>query len=537
MIIFVWLAFRDLVLGRSLFRGRRGVRLLSLGLVAFAGAINAVRAEVSLASPFTDHLVLQRELPVPVWGRAEPGERLKVRFDGKTLRTAADAAGAWRVELPAMKASAQGRELVVTGSKTKVPLTLRDVLVGEVWLCSGQSNMDFTVARTEKFYFAGVENEAEEVAAAKHPLIRMFSGEWRKSAVPVERVGGAWQVCTPETAREFSAIGYFFARRLRGELDVPVGIVKLTFGASCAQAWVRREAMAADPRMATELAKFDAELAAYLADTDKRAKYATDLAAWEAASAAAKAKGAKAPRAPRNPDPEQDQHNPTVMFNGMVAPVIPYAIRGVLWYQGESITGPRSLFPVWNELLIRDWRSLWGRELPFYFVQLAAYGGKGDIAGTRAMQAEALRLPATGMAVAIDVGDRTDVHPKNKQAVADRLARLALARTYGRDVVDTGPEPVSARAVNDSAVEVAFKSNAGALRAGGGAPGGFELAGADGKFVAAAGTLAGDTVTLRAEGVAEPRWVRYAWANYPEAANLANAEGLPAAPFRMDVSP
>lgn len=499
--------------------------------------VGAARAEVTLASPFTDHLVLQRELPVPVWGKADPGERVKVRFDGQTRRTTADAAGAWRVELSAMKAATKGRELVVTGSKTKTPLKLSDVLVGEVWLCSGQSNMDFTVARTEKFYFAGVENEVEEVAAANHPLIRMFTGEWRKSAVPVERVGGTWQVCTPETAREFSAIGYFFARRLRQELDVPVGIVKLTFGASCAQAWVRREAMAADPRTAAELAKFDAELAAYRADTAKRAKYDADRAVWEAAAAEAKAKGTKPSRAPRNPDPEQDQHNPTVMFNGMIAPVVPYAVRGVLWYQGESITGPRALFPVWNELLIGDWRALWGRELPFYFVQLASYGGKGDIAGTRAMQAEALRLPATGMAVAIDVGDRTDVHPKNKQAVGDRLARLALARTYGRDVVDTGPEPVSARATSDGAVVVTFKANAGVLRAAGGAPGGFELAGVDGKFFAAAGTLAGDTVMLRAEGVTAPRRVRYAWANYPEAANLANAEGLPAAPFRMEVGP
>ena len=537
MTIPVRLAFTPFLLSRPLYSGRAWLKILFLASGIFWGRDNTVRAELGLASPFTDHLVLQRELPVPVWGKALPGEQVEVRFDGNTFGTTADVSGAWRVDLPAMTASAKGRELVVTGSQTKAPIKLSDVLVGEVWLCSGQSNMDFTVARTEKFYFAGVANEAEEVAAANHPLIRMFTGEWRKSAVPVERVGGAWQVCTPETARDFSAIGYFFARRLRQELDVPVGIVKLTFGASCAQAWVRREPMAADPRTAAELAKFDAELAAYGADTAKRAKYDADRAAWEAAAADAKAKGAKPPRAPRNPDPEQDQHNPTVMFNGMVAPVIPYAVRGVLWYQGESITGPRELFPVWNELLIRDWRSLWGRELPFYFVQLAAYGGKGDIAGTRAMQARALELPATGMAVAIDVGDRDNVHPKNKQAVADRLARLALARTYGRDVVDTGPEPVSARAASDGAVEVAFKSNAGALRAAGGAPGGFELAGADGKFVAASGTLAGDTVKLRAEGMVAPRRVRYAWANYPDAANLANAEGLPAAPFLIEVSP
>jgi len=502
--------------------------------LVLVGAATA-RAEVRLASPFTSHLVLQRELPVPVWGTAEPGERVTVSFAGQKRRAKADAEGRWRVELKPLQASSTARELVVTGSKTAAPITLADVLVGEVWLCSGQSNMDFTVAKTEKFSFAGVLNEAEEVAAANHPRIRMFTGEWKKSHEPEARVGGEWQVCTPETAREFSAVGYFFARRVQQELDVPVGIVKLTFGASCAQAWIRREAMAADPRTAAELAKFDEQVKAFRANGEAQAKYEAALAAWKTQAAEAKAKRLRAPRGPRNPDPVQDQHNPTVMFNGMVAPVIPYAIRGVLWYQGESITAPRELFPVWNEMLIRDWRGLWGREFPFYFVQLAGLDAKSNSPEVRALQAEALKLPGTGMAVTIDVGDKKDVHPKNKQAVGDRLARLALARTYGRDIADSGPTALGARRESGQALRVTFADLHGGLVArGGGVLGGFEVAGADGKFVPAEARIDHDGVVVVSPAATEPVAVRYAWANWPEAANLVNAAGLPAAPFKLE---
>lgn len=502
---------------------------------AFTASLSAFAA-VELASPFTSHAVLQRELPVPVWGSAEPGEKVTVTFAGQKRKAQAGADGAWRVELKPLKASAEGRELVVTGSKTAVPLRLTDVLVGEVWVASGQSNMDFTVAKTEKYYFAGVANEAEEVAAGNHPLIRMFTGEWQKSYEPAVRVGGEWQVCTPETMREFSAAGYFFARRVQRELGVPVGVVKLTFGASCAQAWVRREAALRDPRTAEEVKKFDAQVAAYRGDAAVKAKYEADRAAWKVAADEAKAKGAKVPRGPRNPDPVQDQHNPTVMFNGMVAPVVPYAVRGVIWYQGESITGPKELFPVWNAALIADWRALWGRELPFYFVQLAGHDAKSNGPDVRAMQAEALKLPGTGMAVAYDIGEKKDVHPKNKQDVGDRLARLALARTYKREIADSGPTVQGVTREPDHALRIAFADLHGGLATkGGGALGGFEIAGADGEFVVADAVIDSGSVVVRAGGVTEPAAVRYAWAAWPEGANLVNAAGLPAAPFRVEL--
>lgn len=506
-----------------------------LAAALFLAGVSSVRAEVKLASPFTDHMVLQRDLPVPVWGRAEPGERVTASFAGQKRRAKAGADGAWRVELKPLKASSEGRELVVAGSKTAEPIKLADVLVGEVWLCSGQSNMDFTVAKTEKYYFAGVINETEEVAAANHPRIRMFTGQWKKTYEPETRVEGRWLVCTPETVREFSAVGYFFARRVRQELDVPVGIVTLTFGASSAQAWVRREAALSEPRLAAELEKFDEAVKAYRADSSAKEKYEAALAEWRVKADAAKAQGQRAPRGPRNPDPVQNQHNPTVMFNGMIAPVIPYAIRGVLWYQGESIPGPRELFPVWNETLIRDWRALWGREFPFFFVQLAGLDGRSNSPEVRALQAEALKVPGTGMAVAIDVGDKTDVHPKNKQAVGDRLARLALARTYGRDIADSGPNAASATREPDHGLRIRFTDLHGGLTTrDGAAPGGFEIAGADGKFVPAEAVIEGDAVVVRAAEVAEPTAVRYAWASWPERANLQNRAGLPAAPFKLE---
>ncbi|HYO25148.1 MAG TPA: sialate O-acetylesterase, partial [Lacipirellulaceae bacterium] len=218
---------------------------LSLGCMLAAGAAHA---ELQLASPFTDHMVLQRELPVPVWGTADPGAVVTVQFAGQSATATADDSGRWMLSLEPLDASAEGRSLVaaVDGAEGE-RVALDDVVVGEVWLASGQSNMDFSVAKTERFYFAGVNNEAEEVAAANYPLIRHFRGKWTKAYEPQPRVEGQWQVCTPENVREWSAVGYFFARHLHKEIDVPVGIVTLTFGASCSQAWIRREAIAANP--------------------------------------------------------------------------------------------------------------------------------------------------------------------------------------------------------------------------------------------------------------------------------------------------
>ena len=503
----------------------------------------ALRAEVTLPSHFSDHMVLQCDMKVPVWGTASPGETVTVEFAGQKKSVQVGAEGKWRVELDPMPASSDGRVLTVNGSDGKSSVRFADVLVGEVWLCSGQSNMDFTVARTEKFYFCGVTNEAEEVAAANYPKIRMFTGDWARSYEPRSNIPGcSWKVCTPENVREFSAIGYFFARALQKEIKKPIGILTLTYGASTAQAWIRREALAASPQLAPMLEKFDADVKAAQTETNQAARAAA-LTKWEAAAAKAKAAGKKAPRRPNVFDPVQDQHNPTVLFNGVIAPVIPFAIRGVLWYQGESITtGGVELYPLLQSTLIKDWRRLWGQgDFPFYICQLAAYKSPvtdpnfpGKIPATREAQATVLALPNTGMAITIDIGDAGNVHPKNKQDVGNRLMRIALAKVYGRSLEYSGPMFESMK-VEGGAIRVKFSHANGGLVARGGPLKQFAVAGADRKFVWATAAIDGkDAVVVSSSQVPQPVAVRYAWADNPEGCNLYNAEGLPAVPFRTD---
>jgi len=500
-------------------------------------------ADVTLPHIFSDHMVLQQNRVVPVWGMASPGEKVTVAVGGSQATATAGADGRWMAKLPGLKAGGP-YDLTVTGDNT---VTLRDVLVGEVWLCSGQSNMDFTVAKTPKYYFAGTANETAEVKAANYPRIRMFSGEWAKSATPQSDVGGRWKACTPENAREFSAIGYFFARDLQKALDVPVGIITETFGASTAEAWVRREALAANPQLKPMLDTFDAAVQAYpeatrqaeaqarvAADAQLAQAEAADVAAWKANPD--QISTVPSPKGARSRDPAQNQHNPTVMYNGMIAPIVPYGIQGVLWYQGESIVGGAAgdkLYPVVQETLIEDWRQLWGRELPFYIVQVAALQNNSNNPTVREAQATVLKLPNTGMAVTIDIGDPKSVHPKDKQDVGDRLCRIALANVYGQKLEYSGPMYASMQVEGDK-IRINFSHTGGGLVAKGGDLQWFTIAGADGKQAPAQARIDGQTVVVSSPAVPEPKSVRYAWDRYPLGCNLYNAEGLPAAPFRTD---
>jgi len=488
-------------------------------------------AAVQLASPFTSHMVLQRDQPVPVWGTADAGESVNVSFAGQEKGVVADAAGNWRVNLAPLAASIEGRVFRVSGSKTAEPLVLDDVLVGEVWLCSGQSNMVFTVSKSA-YKWAGVTNEAQEIAAANYPLIRMFTGEAAKAYEPQARVGGEWRVCSPETVPAFSAIGYFFARDLQKELKVPVGIIALSYGASCAEAWVRREALSGDPQLRPMLEKFDAEVTAFRALPKVTAETA------EVRSQDVNAVAAPKPKAPK--DPVQDQHNATVMFNGMIAPVIPYAMRGVLWYQGESIAGGVAggveLYPHVQTTLVNDWRALWKQgDFPFYIVQLAGQNKPSNRPEVREAQATVLALKNTGMAVATDIGEEKNVHPYNKQAVGDRLARIALANAYGKPVEFSGPRYEAMNVEAGGAIRLKFSHVSGGLVARDGGLKWFEVAGADGKFVAAEARIDGDAVVVRSAEVPEPKAARYAWVNFPDGGHLYNKAGLPAAQFRTDV--
>ena len=491
-----------------------------------------LRAEVRLASPFTSHMVLQRDMKVPVWGTAASGEQVTVEFAGQKKSVTADAQGRWRVDLKPLKESAAGRRFTVSGSQTAQPIQLDNVLVGEVWLASGQSNMDFTVSKKVK-YFSGVTNEEQEIAAANYPLIRMFTGTAAKAYEPQSRVNGEWRVCTPETVPAFSAVGYFFARDLQKKIKLPVGIVTLAFGASTAESWIRRETMTADAQLKPMLDRFDAAVQSFRTNPPPvvAAPRSEDVSATNAAPGGRR-RGGGGPR-----DPVQDQHNATVLFNGMINPVIPYAIRGALWYQGESIVGGaegRALYPRVQAALINDWRKLWNQgEFPFYIVQLAALKANSNSPEVRAAQATVLALPNTGMAVTIDIGDPKDVHPHNKQDVGDRLARIALANVYKRKLEFLGPA-YKAMKIEGQAIRLSFTHLGGGLLAKGGPLKTFTIAGADGKFVPAEAKIAGKTVVVSSAEVPSPAAVRYAWESFPEGCNLYNTDGLPAAPFRTD---
>ena len=503
------------------------VTVLSLGAVMVCA-----HAEVKLASPFTDHMVLQREMSVPVWGTAAVGETVTVEFAGQKISTTAAADGSWCVALQPLTASAESRTLIVSGSQTAATIRLTDVLVGEVWLASGQSNMDFSMSKKVK-YFAGVANEGQEIAAAKYPLIRMFTGEAAKAYTPQKQVGGEWKICSPENAPAFSAVGYFFARDLQKEIKVPVGIVTLAFGASTAEAWIQRNALASDAQLKPLLERFDAAVEKFRTNPPPvvAAQRSEDVSATNATPKNRKRGGVR--------DPIQDQHNATVLFNGMIQPVIPYAIRGVIWYQGESIVdankGGIALYPRVQAALIHNWRALWGEgDFPFYIVQLAGQDAASNSPLVREAQATVLQLPNTGMAVASDIGEAKNVHPKNKQDVGDRLARIALANVYGLKMEFSGPQFASLK-IEGGQARITFSHLGGGLVARGGADlNGFVIAGADKKFVPATAKIDGDAVVVSSAEVAAPISVRYAWVNYPKDANLYNASGLPAAPFRTD---
>jgi len=512
--------------------------LLSLLAVLFLTL--SARATVELASPFTSHMVLQCDAKVPVWGWAAPGETVTVEFASQKVTTQAGADGHWRVDLAPLTASAESRVFTVTGSQTAEPIALENVLVGEVWLASGQSNMDFSVSKKIK-YFAGVTNEEAEIAAANYPLLRMFTGAFAKTYAPTNRVGGHWLVCSPETVPGFSAVGYFFARDLQREIKVPVGIITEAFGASTAEAWIRREALAADPLLKPMVDSFDAKVQAFRTNPPPvvAAPRSEDVSARDTNSVGSSTNQltVRRRRAPAVRDPVQDQHNATVLYNGMIAPILPYAIRGAIWYQGESIVGGaagRALYPHVQATLVRDWRALWAEgDFPFYIVQLAGQDADSNNPLVREAQATILKLPNTGMAVTTDIGERKNVHPKNKQDVGDRLSRIALANVYGKSLEYSGPQFVS-NSVEGDKIRLKFSHLGGGLLARGGPLKWFSIAGADGNFVPADASIDGDTVVVHSDAVSAPVAVRYAWVNYPEGCNLFNAAGLPAPQFRTD---
>ena len=644
--------------------------LLSVvGGVAMGFAAEGDAATLHFAHVFGDHAVLQRERPLPVWGWAAAGSQVAVSLGTQNQTATAAADGLWRVTFTALKSGGPALELSAMSGSITVKAT--DLLVGEVWVCSGQSNMEFGVA--------GALNAQTEIAGANFPTMRLLTVVKNAAAEPAADINATWAICAPESVSNFSAVGFFFGRELSKILNVPIGLIHSSWGGTPAQSWTSREALAAEPTLTGYVSTFDEVMAAYpaakaKADAEaelikkKTAEAKRDDTGWEkispeatewkdmtlpqnwesaglkidgtvwflrAVDVTADAAGKEltlslgpiddsdttwwdgvkvgdhlgwsdprvytvpaklatvghhviavrvvdtggggglhgtpeqmtlAPTAggtavslagiwryrvaeeiPEHGNPPMGPGNawlPTSLRNGMITPLVPYAIRGAIWYQGESNVGVawqyRTLFPT----MIRDWRDAWGEgDFPFLFVQLANFTkapvepGESDWAELRDAQFNTLRtLPATGMASAIDIGQADDIHPKNKQDIGLRLARWALADTYGKAIESSGPLYLSA-AIEGNKIRVRFDHLGGGLVAKDGPLAQFAIAGEDHKWVWADAVIDGDCVVVSSSQVSKPLAVRYAWANNPAGCNLYNKAGIPATPFRTDAWP
>ncbi len=492
-------------------------RLVALAILVCS--IPIARAEVYLPSIFADHMVVQRDLPVHVWGMATPNETVSVTFRGETQNAVADDLGRWSVYLKPGKAGGPF-SMLVRGTNA---IMLQDVLAGDVWIASGQSNMEFPMAKGMN---RGVNNEKAEIAAANYPRIRLLDLEPKSSDYPLTdaAIRHAWIVCTPASVAQFSAVGYFFARDLQHHQDVPIGVIDDTWGGTVAEAWTSLDALSANASLMPVFA-WRAKLMDELPTTMLQQKKE------QQEIEAAKAAGKPVPEFPWHPDP--DSWKPAGLYNAMIAPLTPFAIKGVIWYQGESNGAPEAV-PIYGELfktMIQDWRNHWAQgAFPFLFVQLPNWNPGSTWPELREQQTEALALKNTGMAVSIDVGDPDNIHPKDKQDVGARLALAARAIAYGEPIEYSGPifRQVTSQG---HGLRVWFDHTGSGLTSKNGTLRGFEVAGDDRKYFPAQAMIDGGTVLVSSASVAVPVAVRYGWAANPDC-NLYNGANLPASPFQ-----
>lgn len=552
------------------------MRKTPLLAAVWLAAFSSLHAEIRLPHVLASHMILQRETAVPIWGWAGPGETVTVTFAGQTCVANATADGRWQVQLTAMPANEDGRDLVVADQAGRVVLT--DVLVGDVWLAGGQSNMGFPLN--------SAHNAAEVLPQARDPQLRFFSVARKPAAAPQSDCAGTWEATTPETAKNFSAVAYFFAREIRRDQHCPVGVLLAPWGGTDIETWISLAGLKQSPALTKTLDRWReavVQAAKIQAHPELAAAYESDLKHWQAEVAPAynaalkqynadKAAGHEvgpkpqpARPEPSNPDPmglpspSRRPSTPTVNFNGLIAPLAPCALRGIIWYQGENNGSAgmayRALFP----RLIMDWREQWqsagfagGADLPFLFVQLPCNGADAvPVAQSgwpwlREAQLLTLGVPHTAMAITIDVGNPNDVHPADKIDVGVRLALAAKKLVYHESVIASGPLYEGFTVEANGQLRVCFSETGGGLVIGQApwrAPGvpplpldqliGFYLAGEDQHWVAASARIDGGCVVVRSPQVPHPVAVRYGWANSPRC-NLYNQAGLPASPFRTD---
>lgn len=445
---------------------------------------------------FSDHMVLQQQEKVNFWGQSTPGGKLTISASwGKQASTSADAAGNWKVKLLTPKA---GGPYTITIKTKDSNMMIKDIMIGEVWLASGQSNMDIPL----KGWPPGdtILNSKQEISKASYPNIRFLKVPFGISTTPLDSIGGKWNPTSPETAGDFSAAAYFFARKLYQELHVPIGIIQSSIGGTPAEAWTSKGYL-------EKLGDFNKTI-----DEQEKPQNTTEKS-------------------------KLNSNSPTVLFNAMINPLIPYSIKGVIWYQGESNVGRAEQYKKLFPNMIEDWRSHWGYQFPFYFVQLAPYIYKDpnqteQSQKLRDAQRYGLKLPKTGMVSTLDIGYLKTAHPPNKQEVGNRLARFALANDYGKKLVASGPlyKKVSA---SGKELIVEFGSVGSGLLASDKGLTNFEIAGADKVYVQAQAKIVGNKVVVSSPSVAAPVYVRYAWSD-SSAATLFNKEGLPASTFTSE---
>ncbi len=514
--------------GRGVTECRRhiGVALLVASLLIGSHASAAVK----LPAIFAHHMVLQRDAPVPIWGWAEPGEEVTVAIADQSKTVTAGADRKWLIQLD--KLAAGGPHTLTVKGKNK--LTVNDVMIGEVWLASGQSNMVHIMPTTTDF--------AKEQPLANYPGLRIFTVARAVSQTPKEDCHGNWLVLSPTTVDDVAAVPYYFGRELHQKLGVPVGVITSALGSTPVEAWTSLDAQQDRTELQELLASWERKSAEFDPVAAKTA-YEKELAAWKEAAEKAKAEKKPVPREPKVPiAPREQPAHPGVMFNGMIAPLVPYSMRGVICYQGEFNAQTEDYARLYRHqlpLLIRDWRTRWQNDqLPFASVQLPNFETSSrspQLTGWRLVregQLQSLAVPRTGMIVSTDIGEATGIHPRNKRAFGERLALWARAEVYGERIPWSGPI-YSGFKVTGNTIELTFRHTDGGLTFNGDERKGFLICGADQQWRPGSARIQGVHVLVSSQDVATPVAVRYSWADNPDG-NLTNAVGLPASPFRTD---
>lgn len=502
------------------------VRFVATFFVAILSLTAA--AEVRLPNVISDHAVLQRERPVRIWGWATPQEKVTVHFHGQTVTTEATSLGDWQVWLSPEKAGGPFT-LSVSSDKSPTPMERRDILVGDVWIASGQSNMEMPLKGFNDTM--RIKDGDKVIASANHPRIRLLRQAKRTSVAPLTDTDDTWTECTSATAANFSAVAYFFGQEIAEKENVPIGLIDTTWGGTPAHSWISLEGIAN-----ANIASIANDAAFIARDESLADRLHTDYAREDAA---AKASGQPVPIHPRIPNDHSGSWAPGTLFNAMVAPYVPYTIKGALWYQGETDATP-SRSPYYNRVfstLINDWRAQWAQgDFPFFFVQISSFTANNDDWGRlRDAQRRTLSLVNTGMAVTLDIGLAGNIHPPDKQTVGGRLAANALVTVYGKKGQYSSPEFL--QATTEPGTMRVWLTNAEGLTTRDQPVGGFEVAGYDHKFATASGKIekVGDsnTIVLSAPGVAAPKYARYAWSGVVSS-YMYNSAGFPLGTFTSE---